>query len=149
MTTEEIVQLITDFAPFDETDLDRDNESFFYKLMEHLEKNSDFEKAIKPIFLLIEKYPQADFGSPGPLVHTLETFTGRYEKELFNSLDRKPTSLAVWMLNRIINGEKDVAVKKEELEKLISVLNHPDLDEETRAATLDFITFQQEFSWAH
>src|SRR5439155_10043350 len=36
----------------------------------------------------------ADLGSPGPLVHTLERMRGHYERELVESIKRRPTPRA-------------------------------------------------------
>ena len=110
--------------------------------MEDLENNDDFELAIEPIFKLIEKYPLTDFGSPGPFVHTLESFTGHYESYLFESLNRRPTRLTIWMLNRIINGEQNIIIKQNLIDRLHSFIHHPLIDEETIDTINGFIAFQ-------
>jgi hypothetical protein len=61
------------------------------------------QRAVRALFDVMERMPDADLGSPGPLVHTLEAMRGHYERELVNSLKRKPTLLAIWMVNRILN----------------------------------------------
>jgi hypothetical protein len=40
------------------------------------------------MFNVMERPPDADLGSPGPLVHTLERWRG-YEPELVNSVRRR------------------------------------------------------------
>lgn len=74
MTTDQIIEVFHNFVPFEETDPANDNVSFFYEITDLLVANDDGEKAIESIFQVIEKYPHADFGSPGPLVHTLERY---------------------------------------------------------------------------
>ena len=111
MTTPEIIKLLNDFISFDKSDPNSDNESYFYKPMDDLRVNSDFELAIEPIFRTMEKFPETDFGSPGPFVHALEFFAGHYETYLFESLKRRPTPLTIWMLNRIINAEQNIIIK--------------------------------------
>jgi hypothetical protein len=62
-------------------------------------------EAIEPILRFMEEYPAIDFGAPGPLVHFIERFHGKgYDEKLVESVRRKPTSLTVSMLNRLING---------------------------------------------
>src|SRR3954468_10393913 len=62
------------------------------------------ERAVRPMFDVMERMPESDLGSPGPLVHTLEQMRGHYESELVESIKRKPTPLAIWMVNRILNA---------------------------------------------
>ncbi len=64
------------------------------------------ERAVRPMFEVMERMPESDLGSPGPLVHTLEQMCGHYEGELVESIKRRPTPLAVWMVNRILNATR-------------------------------------------
>jgi len=143
MTTHQIIELLNDFIPFSNNDPENDNEAFFYKSMDELKSKEDFEKAIEPIFKLIEKYPQTDFGSPGPFVHTLEFFTGYYEDYLFESLNRRPTLLTVLMLNSIINEEDNLIIKQNLMDRLESLLTHPSLDKEATDAINSFVAYQK------
>jgi hypothetical protein len=52
----------------------------------------------------MERLDDADLGTPGPLVHTLESWPGRYETLFMDSVKRKPLPLTVWMVNRILNA---------------------------------------------
>jgi len=141
MTTDEIIASLSSFVPTERSD--DDNISYFYDLMEQLKHNHDKERAIDPIFRLIEKYPHIDYGSPGPLVHTLESgFHDMYQDQLFASLDRLPTPLTVWMLNRLTNADQNYLEHKVLTEKMHSLLQHPLLDEETKGAIEDFVDFQ-------
>lgn len=56
------------------------------------------------LYSLMERLDDADLGSPGPIVHTLEAWAG-YPSGLAESLRRKPTPLTVWMTNRLLNTE--------------------------------------------
>lgn len=86
----------------------------------------------------METHPAADFGTPGPLVHFLETFYGRgYEEKLVESLARRPTNHTVWMLNRIINGV-DGSEKQYFLAVLDKVIVHPENDPEAREEARTF-----------
>ncbi|MDR3435274.1 hypothetical protein [Telmatospirillum sp.] len=70
-------------------------------------------ESVDPILKFMEDHSLWDFGTPGPLVHFVERFYGNgYELRLVESLKRRPTAHTVWMLNRIINGEKNAEKKK-------------------------------------
>ena len=60
---------------------------------------------IRPLLDILEANPNYDFGMPGYMVHTLETYYKKgLEQELIGSIKRNPTLYTIWMLNRIING---------------------------------------------
>lgn len=70
-------------------------------------------ETVEPVLRFMEEHPTIDFGMPGPLVHFVERFYGKgYEDRLVQSVERKPTALTVWMLNRVINGTKKADVKE-------------------------------------
>jgi hypothetical protein len=60
------------------------------------------ERAMPAMFFLLERFPDAEFGSPGPLVHELEAIPG-YLPLLRDSVRRQPTYRTVWMINRVLN----------------------------------------------
>jgi hypothetical protein len=71
--------------------------------------NIGFE-AVEPILKFMEGHPAIEFGTPGALVHFVETlyrsYKDDYEEKLLESVSRRPTLHTVWMLNRLINGTK-------------------------------------------
>lgn len=143
MTIDEIIQVLNTFEPFFDNDPVDDNETFLSNLMDKWETNQDYKKAIPAIFHLIEKFPNADFGSPGPLVHSLEAKgVKQYEAELQSSLMRKPTSLTIWMYNRIINAEKDKRILSGHIERLKLFSKHPVIDGELKQVAERFIKHQ-------
>ncbi len=92
-------------------------------------------------FRTMERLDGVDLGTPGPLVHTLETWGGSYEAFLVESVRRKPTSLSVWMVNRILN-----ATPKDEsawLELLRSVADHPLASRLTKHEAQGFLGYQK------
>ena len=97
------------------------NEVLLDNILDDLFENEDADKVIPTLFDLIEKYPEADLGTPGPTVHTLESFDGQYEDHLFSSLDKKPAPLTVLMLNRIINALIDPIVKRKYIDLLYQI----------------------------
>lgn len=56
----------------------------------------------RAVFALLERFPDAEFGTPGALVHEVERRPG-FEAELEASLARQPTFLTVSMVNRLMN----------------------------------------------
>jgi hypothetical protein len=54
----------------------------------------------------MERYPEADLGSPGPLVHTIERIPiAQFGTFLRSSVERQPGQLNLWMVNRILNSQ--------------------------------------------
>lgn len=131
MSIDQIIKTLDEFVPFPEDDPINDNEKFLNGLMDAWKKAENKKKAIPSIFRLIERYPHANLGSPGPLVHALET-TKEYEGELHISLIRKPTPLTLWMYNRLINAEKNPKIIKGHLDRLKLFEKHPLTDAATK-----------------
>lgn len=113
-----------------------------YDITDELKKIPNSFLAIEPILQLIEKYPDADFGMPGPLVHFVELFSEKgYEEKLVESIKRCPTQHTVWMLNRVINGVEGEE-KQYYLGVLKSILDFPELNENVRISVNEFISYQ-------
>lgn len=98
------------------------------------------ERAIPELFAVLERFPDADFGTPGPLVHTLERM--EYADELVASLRRHPTAQAVWMLNRILNTPLAPERRRFYFDLLASVELHPKANQAARDHAEVFIEFQ-------
>ncbi|MEH7356843.1 hypothetical protein V7150_25380 [Neobacillus drentensis] len=111
-----------------------------YDVTEEIESYENAFNAVEPILKLIEQNPDVDFGSPGPLVHFVEKFYGNgYEEKLVQSIQRFPTSLTVWMLNRIINGSEGEQ-KKYYLNLLQDVFNSPNVTNQLSSITKEFLS---------
>jgi hypothetical protein len=93
-------------------------------------------------FRLMERLSEVELGTPGPLVHTMEQYSGRYETHLIDSIKRKPTELSVWMINRILNGNPE----NQDLwmSALKIAANHPLASESVKDSAVGFIQFQNE-----
>lgn len=79
-----------------------------YELTQKWSNASDSIDAVIPILRFMEDHPKNDYGTPGPLVHFLESFCGHgYEEKLIESVGRKPTAHTIWMLHRLINATED------------------------------------------
>jgi hypothetical protein len=95
---------------------------------------------VEPILKFIEGHQTLDFGSPGPLVHYVERFYGNgYEQRLIESLERKPTTLTTWMLNRVVNGTNDPIVRGRMVELMKRIEEHPLADGASRDAADRFL----------
>jgi hypothetical protein len=103
---------------------------FTYDIIEEIEERENAFEAIQPIFKLMEKYPDINFGRPGPLVHFVEKFyKNGYEEKLVESLKKQPTQHTVWMLNRVINGSQGDR-KEYFINVFDSIIAFPNLDDE-------------------
>ena len=111
------------------------------ELTDALKTLPDPERAIPEMFAVMERLPDADMGSPGPLVHTLEKLRG-YEKELGLSVARCPSTLSVWMVNRILNSELTPADRRKYMALLEHAFVHPKATEGVRHDAQRFIEYQ-------
>lgn len=100
-------------------------EGILYQLTEPLEDAENIDLAIPAVFRFFERYPEAEHGSPGALVHLLERFPNRYELELIASIKRAPAPHPVWMVNRILNSNLKKKQRNEWIGLLRSVLTNP------------------------
>src|SRR5215469_2242244 len=79
-------------------------------ITESLKEEGAGLECVSVILKFMEEHPAFDFGTPGPLVHFVERFSGRgYEAELLSSIARKPTNHTVRLLNRVISGTNQAA----------------------------------------
>ena len=81
------------------------------KLTDELLQTKNKEEALPALFGILEKYPEEELGSPGPLVHAIEKCKG-YEEALIYSLDRRPSTLGIWMLYRLLKKRNDSQYKE-------------------------------------
>ncbi|MFG3604731.1 hypothetical protein [Micromonospora chersina] len=90
--------------------VDADGPDRLQAICAELVERHDPERWTPLLYSLIERLDDADMGSPGPIVHSLETWSG-YRPLLAESLRRKPTPLTLWMANRLLNtGPSDAPV---------------------------------------
>jgi hypothetical protein len=141
MSTEDIINELDQMTITDSEDyekLDRIEE-----LTQYLRQNENGKVACESMIKLLERHPEVEFGSPGEPIHTLETFDGHYENHLFESLERRPTEMTIWMLNRIINSKKGNE-KSELLKKLAGCSIHNLASEAAKESARDFLEYQLE-----
>lgn len=98
------------------------------------------EESLGQVIRFMERHPLIDYGTPGALVHFIETFgTASYEVALRESVARSPTFQTIWMLNRIINEDPQHPANADRVKLLQVVAERPDLDPEIRDWAQDFV----------
>lgn len=139
MIIEDVVAELDAFVPVD----DVDNVGRLYEILDSLHSLApELRRPALPAMLsLIERYPGADLGSPGPLVHELESIPG-YEFFLRDSVLRQPADLSVWMVNRILNSDVSQDVRLGWLSVMNQVLEHSRSSKEVQQTVTDFLEHQ-------
>jgi hypothetical protein len=94
--------------------------------------------AIPAMLNVIEKFPEADFGAPGVLVHTLEKISG-YEGLLIESIQRRPAPLALIMLSRLRNSTTDETQKSAYRAVFQGVIDNPSTSAEAKEIAASFL----------
>jgi hypothetical protein len=107
-------------------------------LADELDAHPETATAIRSVLELFERYPDEDFGMPGPLAHVVESFYGHgYENELELSLRRQPTALTVWLGNRIANAKDGNS--QQFIKLLTEVAERVDIEEGIRSEAQHFV----------
>ncbi|MCE9552500.1 MAG: hypothetical protein K8T91_03860 [Planctomycetes bacterium] len=100
--------------------------SKLYAITEAFETLPDKARVVPSMLSVIERCGEADLGSPGPLVHCIESLDYElYLSRLIDSVRRKPSYLNVWMVNRILNAHVRGEHREQLLELLRSVTANP------------------------
>jgi hypothetical protein len=77
-----------------------------YRITDAFDALPDKARVVPSMFSVIERCGEADLGSPGPLVHCIESLGyEQYLSLLVDSVRRQPTYLNVSMLNAILNAD--------------------------------------------
>ena len=126
-----VTVLIAALNSFEPSRDDTGNLYRLYQLFEGFRSLPDRDRVVPAIFSLLERFPDPEFGSPGPLVHELEAIPG-YLPLLRDSVRRKPMHLTVWMVNRLLNTKLPSAQRESWLSELRAALEHPLASEQTR-----------------
>jgi hypothetical protein len=111
-------------AKFEPSEEGTDNVYRLYQLFEGFRTLENREPIAPAIFAVLERFPEAEFGNPGPLIHEIEAT--RYDTKLLReSLRRQPTHLTVWMVNRLLNAKPVHEVREMWLNELRAAEAHP------------------------
>jgi hypothetical protein len=113
------------------------------RITEGLDELPERLRVVPAMFAVMERYPDADLGSPGPLVHSIERLPlADYESLLRNSVERQPGELNVWMVNRVLNSKVPAQDREELLTLLKLVTTHPRASRTTRQTAERFLQHQ-------
>ncbi|MCH5720547.1 hypothetical protein [Niabella hibiscisoli] len=104
-------------------------------------------EAVETVLQLMEQNPLVEFGTPGPLTHFIEKFykeyQEKYESLLIKSTESNPTVHTIWLLNRVINGNK--GEKQKVLIKLLdSISKNKEVEQEIRDIAINFLKYHEE-----
>lgn len=138
---EDFLQKLNALCPADD---DPELEATLYELIGLLDDAEDAQGVIPNIFEYFERFPHANHGSPGPLVHFIERYYPEYVDTLIESIERKPTMHTIWMINRILNS----SLTEEKRTKLMNLLEaaskHSLADEMIKEEAEGFIKHQKQ-----
>ena len=123
LTADEMIAALDAF----EADSGYDENQFkLYPITEGFKSLPDPMRVIPAMFSLMERFPDAYLGTPGPLVHSIESVgINQYEPLLIESVRRQPTELNVWMVNRVLNTVLAAEHRRILLDLFRSVIKHP------------------------
>lgn len=107
--------------------------------MEEMINKGAGEEMIEPLFRLMERHPVSEFGCPGGIVQFIESFPNE-EEFLLKSLNRKPTTHTLWMLNRLINVSSN---KGEYIKILKEISESTDFEKDVLEVAKDFLDYQE------
>ena len=142
MTDDPINDIIAALNTFEAGRADTDNLYRLYQIFDGFSSLPDRYRAAPAMFALLERFPDAEFGLPGPLVHELEAIPD-YLPLLRDSLRRQPTSYTAWMVNRLLNTKLPREQRESWLSELQAALEHPLASEQTRRAAERYLTYQK------
>jgi len=107
--------------------------SELYEITEPLEEAKDISESFDNIFRFFQRNKNADLGSPGPLVHLLESHYPKYVPNLIASLESEPAELTVFMLHRIMNSNISTSDKEKYHKLLGAISSNPTADEAAKS----------------
>jgi hypothetical protein len=139
--TRSVDELLSDLLAFAPTGDGADNVHRLNELLDGFAALPGCERIAPALLALLERHPQADWGTPGPLVHALENLAG-YPQALAASLERQPTELTAWMANRLLNSKLPRDDRAAWLKRLTVVTSHPKAAASVRDSAIRFLDFQ-------
>jgi hypothetical protein len=94
-------QALTRLREFSPTGNEAVDVGALYALIDQLGQLKRAADVRREMFMILERNPRADLGSPGPIVHTLEESPiDEHIDLLAESLQREATVMTVWMAER-------------------------------------------------
>jgi len=147
--TRSVDELLSELQAFVPTADGADNVHRLNELLAGFAALPGCERVAPALLDLLERHPQADFGTPGPLVHALESQPA-WPQLLAGSLERQPTELTAWMANRLLNSKLARDERATWLKRLTAVTSHPLAAAGVRDSAIRFLDFQasRQGNWA-
>jgi hypothetical protein len=139
--TRSVDELLSELEAFAPTGDGADNVHRLNELLAGFAALPGCERVAPALLALLERHPHADFGTPGPLVHALETQPD-YPRLLADSLERQPTELTAWMANRLLNSRLPLDERAAWVKRLTVVTSHPKAAASVRDSAIRFLDFQ-------
>ena len=112
--------------------------SRLYEILEGADTLANRDDIVPALFGVLERFPNADLGNPGPIVHALESIAP-FSKELAVSLMRQPTWLTINMVARILNSNVALSDRTFWLAQLKKVEGHVRCSAANRAFASDIL----------
>ena len=139
--TRSVDDLLSELQAFAPTADGADNVHRLNELLAGFAALPGCERVPPALLALLERHPQADFGTPGPLVQALESQPA-WPQLLAGSLERQPTELTGWMANRLLNSRLTRDERANWLKQLTAVTSHPLAAASVRDSAIRFLDFQ-------
>ncbi len=137
MTVEELTRQLETFAPSGDeaSDVNR-----LYEIAETIEAENVAQQLIPEMLRIFERNPNADLGSPGPLVHAIETcgMTAILDS-LLSSIVRQPVVMTIWMAARCLRSPLDTRDRDRLIDALRYVVEHHATSDEVKTGAQEAI----------
>ena len=131
-------QFILDLGQLSPSDDDSGLAFQLHDLTASIENCEGALEVVPHILAFFERYPNAEHGTPGALVHFIETLYPAYVEHLVSSVERKPTPHTLWMVNRILNAKIEPALRHSLINLLEKSALHPLADNSARQEAAQF-----------
>ncbi len=112
-----------------------------YDLLEPIREATDIRPTYDSIFRFIERYPDADLGNPGPLIHFIEKSYPDYVPHLLASLNTYPTYYSVMLLHRILHLDLPTPERQSYLSILKQLSKSETINQDASAIAREFYDF--------
>ena len=122
--TRSVSDIIAELGAFTAMDDENADVQRLDEITDGLASIDDASVALPALFGVLERHADCELGVPGPIVHTIEAI-GDHTDELLASITRVPTTLSVWMVNRLLNFDLPHDLRK----SLISTLTRVSIDD--------------------
>ncbi len=139
--TRTVDDIIASLKVFEPTADGLDNVHRLYEVLEEFAGLPGNAGVMAALFELLERFPDADFGMPGPLAHALEAQHG-FRPLLAESMARQPTELGTWLANRLLNTRLPRDERAIWLGRLTAVASHPRASQAVKESAIRFLDFQ-------